>query len=474
MPEISYKTKFVKAFGVVSLFCVGASGVEAETWRLEPTLHTAAYVSDNIDRTNVGKSVGGIFLVRPGVKLVGKGRRLAVDLDYALDAALFAGSDFGNQLTHNLDATSTLELLKEHLYVDAGASVSQVTVSGSGRLSEGSLTPKQENIDTEYSYYVSPYWVQRFDSLANGMLRLGFEDTLYDDNFGADNESYTIDANLSSGRDFQMFRWNYRYHREESHRNAIKNRITGYSLGSLSYYLSSQFYLQGQVGKELNSYSFGDSDSVYWYGGFGWRPSRRTFLSVLYGDRSFGDSYQVTFKHVFRRLSVDLNYAESVESGVNSRLETRIGSTTDENGVQVLEPITGRAIYIGPYINKSGVLRVNYQQRRTLWTAEMYWRSRDFQVGTEFDETIYGTKLAVQRQIRRDIQGDAYVRYQNSKFDDLSNTFNHFYVGQVALTKDLYKNTKVSVGYLFSRQGSNKAANRYLENRVYTSMDILF
>jgi len=452
----------MKALGAVLLFCVGVCGVNAETWRVEPTIHTATYVSDNIDRTNTGQSVGGIFLVRPGVKLVGKGRRLTVDLDYELDAALFVGSDFGNQLTHNLDATSKLELLRKRLYVDAGASVSQVTVSGSGRLSEGSLTPKQDNIDTQYSYYFSPYWVQRFGSLANGLLRLGFEDTMYDDNSSADSQSYTVDAGLSSGRDFQMFRWSYRYHREENHHDTRKNRITGYSLGSLSYYMSSQFYLQAQVGKDLNSYSFGGSDNVYWYSGFGWRPSRRTFLSVLYGDRSFGDSYQVTFNRVFRRLTVGLNYSESVQSGVNSRLEPNAAQVTD------------RTIYIGPYINKSGTFRVKYQQRRTLWSSEIYWYSRDFQIGTEFDETIYGTKLAVQRQIRRDIQGDAYIRYQNSEFDDLNNTFNHFYVGQVALTKDLYKNTKVSVGYLFSRQGSNKAANRYLENRVYTSMDILF
>ncbi|MGH8654108.1 MAG: TIGR03016 family PEP-CTERM system-associated outer membrane protein [Gammaproteobacteria bacterium] len=310
----------------------GGSIALAAEWTIQPLLEVAETYSDNIALAPSGLEEDDFVTeINPGLLLRGAGRRLTFVLGYRLQNLLFANSSDSNSTNHQLFANATGELYREHLFLDASASVGQENFSDlESRPSDNlSLVGDRGNVIT---YSISPYWRQRFRDLAEAQVRFTYDD-VSGDNDDVSGSSVAVNANLTSGTRFGRWGWDLRYGRqdvsdevEDVSGNAVDNdggpNFETFD-GEVSYRLTRQLGIFAASGFENNDFASvdQDTDGVTWRIGANWRPSRNTELEAFYGDRFFGSTWGMDLTHRSRRTTWSASYGEEVEQARNLLLD---------------------------------------------------------------------------------------------------------------------------------------------------------
>ena len=279
---------------------------------------------------------GWITQITPGVTIKDSTSRTRFVVDYSFQDMIYDNYGMAHQYFNQLNANGTAELVKQNLYIDAGATISQQPMLPIGPVSANAanLTGNVANITTES---VSPYWVHQFGTEATSVMRY----TRIDSNYGYagpspvggsqpyaqqylqsaysfSSQANIIDALIKNGSDFGRVEWTLEYNDAITSYTGYPSATLAMLTASVNYILTPDFKLTSQFGYEKDNYAYlGEPpQSTLWSTGFEWAPSPRTKLTASVGERFFGRTYTLDFNHRSRMTVWDASYNQTVQTAI--------------------------------------------------------------------------------------------------------------------------------------------------------------
>ncbi|GGX90349.1 TIGR03016 family PEP-CTERM system-associated outer membrane protein [Massilia dura] len=375
--------------GSAMLLALLPSAVRA-AWQVKPSVEVRETWSDNPElRSDDQKRSQFITSVAPGLTVTNDTPRLQVSASYRLNAFAYSDKrDTGNdRLNSTLNAMARGNVIRDLLFFDASAGITQTPVSAFGPVSDNPYS--DSNRSEVRSYRVSPYLVHQFGGFATTQLR--YTHDLVDSDLGGfpRSTSDTIDMSLNSGSSFQTLGWGLQLNRENLQDGIAPKSINSSALASLRYSLNRKFSLTGTAGYDKYDYEgMGEgTKGASWSLGFSLEPSARTSLRMSAGRRYYGNSYFLAASHRSRNTVWSINYSDDVSTSRNnfllpSAVDT-VAMLSQMYQTNIPDPVQ-RAAFVEAYIRALGLPRslpnaVNYfSNRYTLqrqFNASMAWRS---------------------------------------------------------------------------------------------------
>jgi uncharacterized protein (PEP-CTERM system associated) len=293
----------------------GNTGAVGGGWRILPRLSVIETYSDNVRFQPKGLEQQDLVTqINPGLVVTGVGRRYSVNIDYTMNNLIYANLSNFNRIRHQLNAVGTAELVKDFLFLDGRAVMTQqnATLFGPQAINNVNITGNRANVNV---YNISPYIRHRFQDFATTELRYTRNMVSSSSNALFNSQADGYQASLNSGTAFRNFQWGLNYSNQQVHYERT-NRTVEFerSIASLRYMVTSQFGLTATGGYERNTFISirGSPSSPTWTAGFIWQPSQRTSVAFNAGQRFYGDTYSALASHRTRMTVWDLSYDENI------------------------------------------------------------------------------------------------------------------------------------------------------------------
>lgn len=299
------------ASGVLMLLSGAAM---AEDWEFDARLMIGEIFTDNVNQDLAGEKESDLVTeVTPGISARRQGGRLEANIDYSVQT-LHSLADNQFDINHSLLALSTAEILEDHLFLDADASIVQALISA-----EQSDDVFLEDRSEVITFGLSPYWMNDFKGYAEAEARYSYDVVLIEEG-ASDAEVHTVTLGLDNGRRFTSLIWNLDYFFQQLREDANEDengdeQTRERATGLVRYELLDDWSLIARAGYEDNKVPTAADvrDGFFWSLGAGWNPSRLIDLTVLYGpdDREFSLRSSPS-----RRTTLEFGYLDR-EVGVN-------------------------------------------------------------------------------------------------------------------------------------------------------------
>jgi len=451
----------------------------AAEWTITPTVTVGETYSDNIDLDpNESETTAFVTEVTPAISIVGNAARAQAFVNAGLTARhQTRGDDDGTQFDVDLAGTATVEAVKELLFFDARASVSQQVLDNR----EARSTSNESTVQT---YEASPYLRGHFGDFADGEARYTFTQFLSNSSTVSDSEIHRVDLNLGGGRDFSRILWTVDLSASKEFRTDEDDIERRDARLDLEYVFARYFSLLGSAGYQFfdDGNPSNEIEGIVWDAGFRWQPGPRTELRATYGRHDDNNSARVNFSYQFSsRTRLIASYAEVLDTsqgqigqnlaniGVNQGAGSLINTTTGlafdpRNSLSSIRDETTRT--------KTFRLDVNGSRGRNSFGAGFTIERQDVEPSGDDEDSIAVT-ANWGRQLQRDLNLDLRGSYENTKFS-LDGREDHDYIFDGGLSYSLTTNVNASLSYGYQRRDSNVAAEEYVENSVSINVSMQF
>lgn len=476
------RVALLATLGVLPLTAVAGS------WTIDPRLTLGAVYSDNIDLTSTGAKSDLVLTQQPGLSIRGDGRRVDVNLEYNLQNQIYVEGNGTNGITHQLGSRAKAELLRQLLFFNATATVSQQNLNNFGRASRNAIGNTAGRTDV-ISYSFGPTVQHRFGNFADATFRYVYTDTSSGSDvagFGGAAQSY--DASLASGSAFGRLGWGFSARRQErpSAQGSRDSTFTSYD-ARVSYRIVRQFTATGGIGFDDNSFQStrrGKQSGVTWNAGGTWTPSDRTSLSASYGDRPFGRSISMDAKHRANRWNFSGRYSEdytTVDQIISERSQFVL---VDAQGRPVIDPLTNSFVVIDtdiPRLTNDVIVQrrfeasADYTLRRGSLGLRAYRDDRSFEVGGDSQEVL-GFGFRVSRPLSPRLTSTFDINWQQG--DARGGTLGSSDYQRLDLSPGINytfgRSVSGSLRYSYQRSDGSGADSDYEENRVTGFLTMAF
>ncbi len=497
---------------IVLMFFLLESRVWAKDVQMETSLSTSLSYSDNVDLNDFNKREGFILSVTPSINFTKEGGRVQSNLAYSL-TGIYSGHDNdndneqyyynnndNNQIQHYLNASMISEIIKNSIFLDLDAGITQELLS-SNRYSDGESG--SQNLTQTYTYGISPSWQKKWGQYANTELNYNYNEVIYDNSgngnhYGGQNSiQNNIGFNYSSGLAFNMISWDFNYNYSETsydgnyYSNYYYDNDGGGGGGGannptseiikvvLGYNYSRQLELTFTTGYEdyHSNNNIEPSDSG-WALGFIWNPSPRNTLALNIGHRFFGTTYQLDYQHTGKRLNWNVTYNEDVTS---QRDTIRFnGQSSVDNPNNIVAPVTDDNYQGGSlYLNRSGRSDLRYSYGKTTIGWGIYHERHYYSDSDNSDEDDYGTDLSwglnigkrttMNTRMSLNIDNDKYFGNKQTRTLltwSLNRTFTKKTSGYIELGYQNNDSDLDSDSDSNSNSGYSYGYNQYTENKI--------
>ncbi len=471
-----------------------------------PYVSASALATDNINLApNNSKQAGLVLTLSPGFRWASLGDPNAVyNISYSLsDVTRFTSSNTTNNLYHSLAANSHFSLVRNVLFLDASANVSQVY---NNLLATGSsVSNNNNNLVTIATYSVSPSAVQRIGGTAVATLRVTQSGTYSPDaGYGQSNQT-AVQAGVASGPDFYRLSWNLNY---SYTRATLQNAptLSQYSSnaylrtvsGTLGYLLTRHLQVNGTVGRDDNQYlSLTNTSGNFWSAGLAWRPSERTSISGSVGHRYFGRTYGFSLNQRTPLSSWTASYTQSISTlpmFLNALVGFYVwdcGTTQVASNSSIVPPQPGCTLlqntlavgavslpYNQVFISKAFIAGVTWTPRQRLSLSltgsdvrRLYQlsnfedRSRYVMAMATYQLTPHASLVATAGVTNNQIPAGVFTPVARNDM---------YYLGSVGLNRQFGKNTTGSLMYRYQQLNSNVSSVDYIANSLLAMITVTF
>lgn len=331
-------------WGLSGLFLIGNIGAcmysgssLALDWRITPNLSAREVFSDNLMLSQGNKKSGFVSEIDPGLSLYGSSPWSSFNLNYRLQGLYNAGGRDAVDINHQLNMNSLYQAIRNKLFIETSSSISQQNISNAF-VSTDNISGNGSRIESK-TFSISPYWTPSFGQYANGLFKVGYNKSSFDNSNGStvspllssnlnlisDSETYTRQARLTSGSAFNRVSWGLNYSSQQ------QNRVSGQDVrfeqyqGDTRYYINRKFNVFGQAGYSNNDYqtlSNSINNGFFYTFGAQWSPSRWYSLEAGYGNNKhvtmqFNPSANLNSNVTYRDKSVGLNTGSSWDASFN-------------------------------------------------------------------------------------------------------------------------------------------------------------
>ena len=483
------------------------------SWEIVPMLSVEETYTDNLRLSPSGSERSDwVTELRPGVSVSGRGARLRFNAAYSA-GVVYRAQEGSNDLFHNLNATGDAELVRQLLFVDTRASVSQSNVSLLGPQADSNVS-NTANRTTVRTFLLSPYLRHDFGNDAQGEARLTYS-TVNSGSAGSstNSDSNRIDTRLFSGPAYKLFTWNLAYSKEHidystTTQSSDTETVSAYGRRLITPNLG----LQATVGYEDNNYGIsvpGSSPTkgTFWSLGPEWTPTPRTRLAATTGRRYFGPSHSLDFSHRTRLTTWSISYKEEVTT---TRGQFLVPSTVDTAGyldtlflASIPDPIA-RQTAVQNFINQTGLpasmaVPLNFftttaflmkswrasfgiQGVRNTVLANVFVVNREAAAANQFGAGDFGqtsstrqtgTSLLWSSRITEQTTSNSSIGYTLSEIPGLAREDKQTYI-RLGLTTQFQPRLTGTLSYRRLHNESNQAASGYKENAVSALLNMRF
>jgi hypothetical protein len=344
------------------------------------------------------------------------------EIDYTLIGRWFEADEY-DSVTHRLAADGSVAVVHDLLFVSGHAGYDQAIIDPARSFNYGNsgLFASQNLTDVANASIVPTLNKEWSHVELNASYSYGRTWYFEDDEFSApgvftayDQDSEDQTAMVSLGTRDEG--------RESSLRGFYEWQASDYDISlpyryeraglETSLRLSRTFSFVADGGVEtdlLETTTEGGLDAEYWHVGLRWEPDERSHIEARYGDRFFGDSYEVSASRRVRQLTMTLSYIE------DPTVETRtVSSAVDPGGPPIPDLPGGQGAFNSePYVRKDGRFVAIVEGRRTNVRLDVYDLERDYLRELLPGEHTTGTTLTVVRDFGSELYGELQMRYED-------------------------------------------------------------
>ena len=467
----------------------------AGDWRVVPSLSVTENYTDNV-LLSERKPAGDFYTTLvPGVAVRGKGRRLNLNADYAAERLWFYNNPELDRTTHRLDGDLALEVVPEHLFLDARGALYPALRSGSGALSNRSrtafrdragLTDPQSNRADVSVWDLTPRYEQQLGTFAHLTASAGFSNTSTDDlrDVGTGRGNDWL-ARLASGKRFARSDWSLAYRRRDLERAGVGRDSSLQSLlAEFGYRLNRRFRLTGSVGYEDEDYGGdqraqrGPTGSV----GLVYSPGERTSISGSIGQRVFGMTKSFIATHRARHSVVSVSYNEDLRTTAEVLRDRQAFTRRDEFGNPLpidsgISPdlpagIDTLGLTDDVFVDRRLNASVGYTHRRDSVSLAVY-RLEQESTRSRRHESAVGGGLNYGHQLSRRVSVGVSADYQQRELEQPAGSTD-FYAVSPYLSVQLGPHATTRVSYSWMDSQSDFAGSTFTENAVQVALTWAF
>jgi len=294
---------------------------------IEPSI-TLRHTATNNARLDATQLNDQITELSPGLRVVANTARIQGFADYSLRLAHYAKGTASDQVWHNLNARGTVEAVQNAVFIDVSGAAGLQPISAFG--APGVDSPANPNLTQTTSFRISPYLRGTLGDAADYELRY----SLQEDQSDADNRADVRQRNwrffIGSQTVGQLWGWTLDASDDTADFSNGRSIETTSLRGRLIYYISPQFQFFGTGGVESTNQVTPTRESRnIWGGGFDWRPSVRSRISMERENRYFGESHNVLLEYRTARTLWSYVDRKNINTGLGDRSLATIGSLYD-------------------------------------------------------------------------------------------------------------------------------------------------
>lgn len=298
--------------------CVGCFSlpVLAGEWTVVPSLAINETASSNVFLSDTDAKSGLVSDVTPAIRIDGVGDRSNLHVDYQMHNLFYSvDPTANNQLQNSLNAFGSLEAVDQWLFIDAGATIAQQSISAFGAAPSASNvnTNIDRNVTETTNYRISPYIRGAFGSFADYLLRFSQNGKRSDTDAAYDSDTQAWAANVKGKTRLANLGWSIDGTSTTTDQGNLRNKDDNRVRAVLSYQIDPQLQVSLIGGVEENNYESLEMKSHTTSGaGFSWSPTERTQLSFSRENRFFGPSNTLSFSHRTAHTAWSMSSSEDV------------------------------------------------------------------------------------------------------------------------------------------------------------------
>ena len=458
----------------------------AGDWQITPRFSIEETFTDNATQAENDTLDDFITEIRPGFSLRGRGARVSSNIDYNFLQTLFANNPNFDDRNHQLQGDTQVELIRNRLFIETDSSISQQLSDGQGLVSQNQRSRNGNRSDVT-RYRVGPRLQERFGQWLNAELEYTFDSVSFSDDTsnntggarnalsgsGNNSDEQRIDLQLSSGAKIARTPIRFAFEsREVEFEDGSKDEFRSVE-GEVSYVFSRKFIATFTTGADFNDFrtTRGNNDGFYWTAGGTWRPTPRTNIEGEWGDRFFGDTFNISVDHRHRRWTFDFNYRREVRTANDIQRDVVLVPLRDNFGSPVFDPQNSSIIFVPTDTtsvrNESSVsedlsLTAAYRMRRGSMSVRFIERTRNFEV-SNIEEITRNLRVEWSRSLSQQSQLQFTALFRQAE-QQLNNA------GDFVSLRGIYSyrlgpHTQLRLSYEFADQsGSDGGRNGYTEN----------
>ena len=461
----------------------------AGNWDFTPRINVSEEYSDNVTLNDQNTLSDFITTVTPGITIRGDSARLLTNVDYNMQNLRYIDNDRFDRTNHQMQSRALLKVIKQVLDFEATASLSQQQTNNRGNFALSARSQTGNRTDV-LNYQFRPILRQHFGNWADFTGSYARGSTV---NAGGSlgsigsGDDETINLQLDTGSRFARIPTKFTFRQNESEFDSGRVNETKSFTGNFSYIVNRKLRLTFEAGVDDNSFSGGggnNRDGFRWKAGGTWTPSQRTTLSGHFGERGFGNTFDVSFRHRHRRMFMTLNYQEQLRTNLQRQRDLTLVPITDFNNLPVFDPFVNSNILtpldtpsITEEVSLSKSLNVtfNYQMRRSNFSATYFQTDRTFQSSLNGEENR-GYTLTLTRQFSPRLSG-AINFVSRETLQATGRNDNELYQISPSITYNLGPHSSLSMNYQYvdSTGGDNNQFNNdFLENALTANLAVFY
>jgi uncharacterized protein (PEP-CTERM system associated) len=473
-----YGARFIRSACCRATTCIitvafAAQEAHANDWKIEPSISAYESFTSNAGLDPPGKEKADfVTTVSPAIDVDRKGPRLNFDLNYNLDAILYAREHDQDEVQQRLRFDTRAVVLPELFFLDANAAISQQPKQ-SERPSSGSQLTASTNEESVYTYRISPSLHNHLGNFADSSVRYTFGQVFAN---GLSNTTIQrLDSSLTSGRQFPRLIWALT--ENAAYSSGSRNVSDIFAAASAEYHIDRTMSLVGSAGYERISDSTLDDEPDGPIGTAGVRltPGPRTSLDVLYNHR-FGSNFVTgNLSYLIDTQSrLDASYTERVETSQLAFVDNLDFLQRDETGA-FIDSRTERLFRLddssfgledNAFRLRAFNLSLHLVRGRNTWDAVAYHERRTIDALDERD-TAFGGSLNWAHQLNEVASLNLTARYRYETFDGPFGGDHVQLVGAgAALVNNLADNLDAVIAVNFTKQFADKSDNEFVETVV--------
>jgi len=375
--------------------------VAAGTWTVEPSIGLVGIYTDNVNLESPSLAEDDfVRRVTPAVSISGVGSRMALDLDYRLQSTSYTNDEYRrDSIFHRLRSIAEAELVRNWLFIDVNASLTQENADPGGRttLNNFSVTDNRVNVST---VRLSPYVRYSFNRAVSSEVRYSQDWISSDDTQWPSSNYEQISINVMTKPSASALGGKLEYVGGRSD-TAGRNFSESRRLRLNSWYpISYSLLLLVDLGSEQNEFGsevtaqYIKIERTFWFVGLAWRPSANTFLEGKYGERFFGKTYSLLFSGNIQKMKINVNYAEDISTVSQLQLDVINNGQNNILSSNISRRGNGNFVYQRLTADMEVLVGRNYV------TIRGFSDIRDFQV-TNNNEQSFGGTVMLRRVLSR-------------------------------------------------------------------------